>query len=130
MGAKVKTMTHREINKLIHALSVLKGDYKDMTINQALTFLLFGSDPDMTQGEVAQKLKVSVGTVSRIVDRLYNGQTGKLEGKGLNYVTQHRWESTDARRMDVILSPKGLEVWDRLETVLGKPKGVSSEAWD
>lgn len=111
-------MKSKEMNTLVEALMLLRKDYPDMTLTQAIAFIMLGQEEEISHSDLIKKLGISFGTLSRIIDRLSDGKTGTLVGKGLNYVKSIRGAGGDDRRISIHLTKKGALIQDELLAIL------------
>lgn len=100
-----------KLDRFIGCLSRIRSAGSDLTISQLITFLSVDKDNDVLLSSIASDLNVSEAAVSRMLDKLSDGITGKKRerGLGLIYHTKARL-SDDDRRTHKRLSGKGLEV--------------------
>ncbi len=71
--------------KLVTALGKLREQHKDLTVLQAQVLLLVAADPGLSQVEVCERLGVSDGAISRIVNQFSHGND-RSPGLGLVFV--------------------------------------------
>lgn len=109
--------TAKEIGTLIDILLLLKADYKDMTVAQVVTFLLYSENTDLYHSTIAKKLGVSGPTISRIQDKLADGKP-KTKDVGLRYLKITRGGQLDDRRNTIILTPKGQKLIEQIKHLM------------
>lgn len=106
-----------EITRLIEAMSLLRKDYADMTLTQAIIFLRFGQEEGLTGDQCAAKTDVTTATISRVLDKLGKPSKGQYAGKGLDYL-KSSLNAEDYRRKTWTLTKRGTEVRNKLIEIL------------
>jgi DNA-binding MarR family transcriptional regulator len=107
------------LDGLIESLEAFRTFNKDVTVNQALTFLYVARKPGITQTETLKKLGLATGGSSRIVSSLsqYGGRNSKTPGWRLLQLEEN---PNDRRFKNMMLTDEGIKFMERIRASMKK----------